>query len=459
MLRPYQNKIIDDVRREFIKGKKSVLIQLPTGGGKTILMSEMLKLSLNKGKRSFFIVHRRELIKQTIATFSEVGIKDFGVISAGFIEARNAPIQICSIQTLRGRWQRFFKPDLVAIDECHHCASKSYQLLFDNYPKACFVGLSATPIRLDGHGLGNYFDSMICGQNMKWLIDNKFLSPYKLYVPSTINMDGLHMRCGDFITAELNAVMDKPTITGDAIKHYRKFCNGKRAVVFASSIQHSKHIVGQFISEGIPAAHVDGDTDKDERDNKTKQFSQGIIKVLSNVDLFGEGYNLPSMEAVILLRPTASKGLYLQQVGRVLRYQEEKTAIILDHVGNCQRHGLPDNDQEWSLSYDKPKNNKNSEQEKSVKVCPKCFAAQFSGKTLCSYCGFTFPVEAREVEQKEGDLVEANLEILRKNKRKEEGRARTLEELIAIGKERGYKKPHAWAYLKMKGRNKHKNIC
>lgn len=445
-LRQYQNDIIDETRALMRQGVKSVLVQLSTGGGKTLLTAHMLNTAASRGFASWFIVHRRELVKQTIIAFNDIGIKRFGVVSAGFPEAKGHPIQICSIQTLIRRHQRLRTPKFIAWDECHHCSAGSWSKLYHSHPNAYHVGLTATPQRLDGTGLRKYFSNIVYGPPMPWLIENKFLVPYKLYAPSTVNLSTVHTAMGDYVRAELEVLFDKPTITGDAIKHYKSLALGKRAVVFCVSIEHSKHVVENFKKSGIPAAHVDGETPVDERDLQIRRFKHGEIKVLSNVELFGEGFDLPSLEVAILLRPTQSLGLYLQQVGRALRPSPGKqNAIILDHAGNCQRHGLPDDEREWSLDgRDKKRSN---DKNISVKVCPKCFAAQYAGAAACKYCGYEYEKQFRDITEREGTLIEVDLKSARIKRSIEQSTAHTKQALIEIGIKRGYKFPERWAHF------------
>ena len=443
-LRQYQNDIIDETRAHFKDGRRSVALQLATGGGKTALAAHMLNTSASKGFTSWFIVHRRELVKQTMIAFSDIGVSKFGVVAAGFIQAKSHPIQICSIQTLMHRHTHLKRPAFIVWDEFHHLGAKTWAKIYSLYPKAYHIGLSATPRRLDGTGLNKFFDVMVQGPTMNWLIENEYLVPYKIYAPSSINVVGVHTQMGDFKKNELVAVADRPSITGDAIKHYVKHADGKRAVVFCVSIEHSKHVVGQFNLAGIRAEHVDGETPTEERDLAIRRFNHGEIKILSNVDLFGEGFNLPSLEAVIMLRPTQSVGVYLQQCGRSLRPSPGKShAIILDHAGNCERHGLPDEEREWSLDGRDVK--KCEQSGVSVKVCPRCFAAQYSGVPACKYCGHIFGVESRQVDQKEGELVEVDQAALKKKRLIAQGRCKTQEELIEEGRRRNYKFPERWA--------------
>ena len=219
-------------------------------------------------------------------------------------------------------------------------------------------------------------------------------------------------------------------------------------------IRHSEHVVGQFNARGWPAVHIDGESCSEVRDKATADFIAGRIKILSNVDLpSGEGYDVPSIESIILLRPTMSLGLFLQQCGRGLRPAPGKQeAIILDHVGNTERHGLPDEERSWSLEGAIQRKRKKDGGSTSVRVCPKCFAAQIAGTQSCKFCGFVFEVQARKVEEVDGELSEVDIERLRREKARVQGQAESLEELTAIGVSRKYKFPRRWAYYVFKSR-------
>ena len=447
-LRPYQNDIIAETRAAMLRGVRSICIESPTGSGKTALTAAMLKTAASKGMSSLFLMHRRELVNQSIRTFASVGVPH-GVIASGWFDDTRPLVQLASVQTYVNRLQKYRQPSLLIYDEAHHIAAGSWAKIHAAFPKAFHIGLTATPERLDGHGLGKWFSLMIKGPSVRWLIDNKYLSPYRLIVPpgSGVDVEGMHKRGGDYVTSEVVAKVDKPTITGDAVKHYLKFAAGKRGIISCASIEHSKHVVGQFKAAGISAAHVDGETPSDERDRAIKDFELGRISLLSNVDLFSEGFDVPAAEVAILLRPTASIVLSRQRIGRVLRYLPGKTAIIIDHVSDYLQHGLPCDEKEWSLAG-RSAEKSSGKDGPGVKVCPKCFAAQRVGGTACSYCGFVFVVEARAVEVVDGELVELNLEAARLKKRqdqREQGTAKTMDELIKIGRARGFKRPELWA--------------
>lgn len=441
-LRKYQSDLIDKTRQEMTQGNRCVLIQAPTGAGKTLLTANMLDTASKKDMPCLFLVHRRELINQTHNAFNALGIKH-GIIGSGFFPTRCSKIQIASIQTLRRRLDWIQKPSLIVFDEVHHLAAKSWEKVYNHFPEAWVIGLTATPQRLDGSGLGKYFSTMVNGPTVQWLIENGFLSKYKLFAPSNIDISKVHSRMGDFVSSELATEIDKPTITGDAIKEYKKLANGKRAIVRGVSIEHSQHIAKQFNEAGIPAQHVDGTTPSHIRDLRMESFRRGDTLVLSNVDLFSEGLDVPAVECVIDLRPTKSLILWLQFCGRALRPMENKTAIIIDHAGNCARHGFPCDEREWDLvGRDKKKKEDNGPM---IRLCPKCFGANQNWRKECQYCHTMFIAQPREVDHVDGELKEVDIAKMRRERLKKQGQCRTYEELLALGKENGYKYPEGWA--------------
>lgn len=443
-LRPYQETLIDKIREKMNQGSKRILVVAPTGSGKTAMVAHMLGTASNKGLRSVFNVHRRELIKQSIEAFYKAEVRH-GIIANSFVENTHPLCQIASVQTLARRLNKYRAPRLCIWDECHHIAAGQWKNIFNAYRGSFHIGVTATPERLDGKGLREWFDCMIEGPSVSELIEEGWLSPYKLYAPQKIDMTGVHKRMGDYNISEAEELIDKPTITGSAINEYKKLAEGKRAVVFCLSIKHSVHVAEQFKASGVPAIHVDGNTPVHERDRAIELFESGQVKVLCNVDLFGEGFDLPAIEAAILLRPTQSLSLYLQQVGRSLRPAEGKThAIILDHVGNWERHGLPDQKREWSLDG-RAKVPKGQKAEPSIRVCEKCYAAQPPGRSTCIYCDHEFVIKHREIAEVDGELAEVNATAMKAKRKNETWQAKSLEELYQLGLKRGYKHPRQWA--------------
>lgn len=423
---------------------RRVLVQLPTGGGKTALASRMLHGAADRGKRVWFLCHRRELVSQVAKAFELDGLK-YGLVTADASMRAYAMAQICSIPTLAKRVHLLPPPDLICWDECHHTASKSWSKLAAMFPRAYHVGLSATPERLDGKGLGKHFDVMVRGPTVAELIEQGYLSQYRLFAPNTIDTSGLHKRAGDYAQGEAAELVNRPKITGDAISHYRKYCDGARAIAFCVSIEHSRAVCQAFNVAGVPALHIDGMTESCLRDAMMKDFREGKVHVLTNVDLFGEGFDCPAVEASILLRPTMSTAMYLQQVGRALRPAPGKQhAIILDHVGNSNMHGLPDDDRDWQLTYDEAHAKKKAEQP-PPRICPSCFGVSPSRATRCQICGERFPVEGREIAQVDGELDEVDEAAKAARRRVQQNPASTLAGLVQIGRDRKYPSPVGWA--------------
>jgi len=438
-LREYQELLIEGVRSEFDSGKKRVCIVSPCGSGKTVIMAWMSAQSKLRGNNVLFAVHRQELIKQSSDTFKDMGITH-GIIAAGFPMNLNEKIQIASIQTVIRRLNKINAPQVIILDEAQHCLAGTWKKLLNAYPQAFVIGLTATPARTSGQGLGDIFESMVIGPSVKKLIAMKNLAPYKYYAPPVAaNLDGIRVKLGDYDKSEVALRMDKSEIIGDIISHYQKFVSGGKAVCYCASVAHSQHTAEMFRKAGISALHIDGETPDISRQAAIEEFKAGKIKILCNVDLISEGYDCPSMDAVILARPTQSLVLFIQQAMRCMRadkHNPDKVAIIIDHVGNVYRHGLPDEDREWSLDGKKKKTG-TARSTFPVRQCPKCYATN-RPVAVCPECGYKYPVEDRaDPEQKAGQLSEViNLE--RKAKRQEVGKARSVVTLEQIAMQRGY---------------------
>lgn len=441
-LYPDQAELLDRARERLRAGDRSVLLLAPTGFGKTVVGAEMVAGAASRRKRVLFLNHRRELVRQTSRSFYEQGIPH-GTIQAGHISDPHALVQVASVQTMARRLNDFPDFDLIIPDEAHHMASATWASIAAAYPRARILGLTATPWRLDGTGLHHWFQSLVEGPTLAWLIENGRLSPFRLFAPAQPDLSEVRTVAGDYQRGALAKAMDKPSITGDAVAHYKQLANGKRAVAFCASIEHSKNVAAQFRASGIPAAHIDGQMSHEERDREFSAFERGEVLVLTNVDLVGEGVDVPAIECVILLRPTKSLTHYLQSVGRALRkFPGKSEAIILDHAGNSLRHGLPDDEREWSLE-DREKRAKREALESPVKQCEECFFV-YRPAPKCPCCGYAPPVASREIEQIEGTLAEVKRAEPRA-KFREQGRASSLEDLIRLGRERGYKSPEFWA--------------
>jgi len=437
-LRPYQSTIVSDIRAAFVS-QRNILLVSPTGSGKTVIFSYLAQAVTAKDKRVYILVHREELVEQVSAT-----LKDFGV-PHGFIAAGRtaSPMQVmvCSVFTLANRVADYPVPDLIIIDEAHHAAGGStWARVLGFWSKAYRLGVTATPLRLDGRDLSGTFDTLVQGPTVAQLIENGDLCRYRLYAPPVV-LGKLRMRMGDYVKSDVVAAIDKPSITGDAVAHYTKLAAGKRALVFCASLDHAEHMAEAFRSAGYRAERIDGSMDRAKRRSLVARFQRGEVQIMTSCDLVSEGFDLPAIEVAILLRPTASLGLYLQQVGRALRtFPGKEYALILDHAGNAGVHGLPDDDREWTLLDDETKKKKGKKKlVTSVRTCGKCYAAARPGTLQCVHCGFVWAIESREVEVKMGELVEVAVDRARIAARKEVGMAKGLSALQELEKQRGYR--------------------
>lgn len=452
-LRDYQEAMIDGAR-EAMKRSRRVLLQAPTGAGKTALASYMAGESGKRGRMSNFICHRAELITQTSKTFRRFDIAH-GFIAAGIHMDLQRMVQVCSIDTLKNRVHVLPEPKLAIWDECHHMGAAGWQRVMAAWPNAFHIGLSATPWRLDGSGLDAHFDELVMGPTVGWLIEQGHLSRYRIFAPPP--PVELRARGANDGTGEQAKVLDKPKLIGDVVTHWRKHALGMRTVGFACNVQHSLHMVEAFKAAGIPAAHLDGDTPKAERERIIKQFAAGEIQVLWNVSLFGEGFDLSAIadmdvtiDCVILNRKTQSLSLFLQMVGRVLRPAPGKVAVILDHGGNVQVHGFPDDEREWSLTgREKGTKAANDNAPPPPITCDGCFAQiRRPAPPCCPECGKALIAPTKEIIVADIPLVEITPEekaAIRKQRAWEEQQCKDLNDWVTLGRKRGYSFPMQWA--------------
>ena len=457
-LRPYQEACVDGLREAIRAGYRAPLLVSPTGSGKTVMFSHLAHRISGAGKRTVVIAHRDELVEQ-ISLALRFERLQHGVISA---QSRHYDFRlrthVASVQTLVRRIEQIAPPDYLIIDEAHHCVlgttwGKVVARWLEKRPSMRVIGVTATPERLSGEGLGQVFDRMVLGPSTADLIAAGWLSKYRLFAPpprDAVDFSDVHSRGGDFVRSEVAGKIDKPTITGSALAQYRKHCDGAPAVAFCTSIEHAVHVAETFAAAGYRAASIDGTMDKDERRRIVASFRSGALSVLTAADLISEGFDVPGIVAGILLRPTQSLALHLQQVGRCLRIAPGKEcAYILDHVGNWERHGLPDDEREWTLAgRDRKARKAKDPDDVVVKQCPSCYAISRALATRCSACGQVFPVKARKVAEVEGELQEIDASTVRRPVSEfamSRQAARDLEALVKIGQARGMGNPEGWA--------------
>lgn len=478
-LRPYQQTLADEVRSAYKQGFKCPLVVASTGSGKTVLFSYITHGAAGRGNPVLIAAHRKEIIRQislSLARFGaehqviaapqavrQIKVAQFRAFGRSFVRD-GATTMVGSVQTIVTRFAQIketisrarpgSKP-LVVMDEGHHVVQDTqWGRVMEEFPGALGLIVTASPERLDGRGLGKgqggYADTMIEAPSMAWLIESGFLSPYRVFTaPRQIDLSGVHTRMGDYVAAEVQERIDKPSVTGDTIEHYRSHASGMRAVVFCVSVEHSKHVAAEFEAAGIPAAHIDGGLDDGARDQAIVDFADGKILVLCNVGLVSEGFDLASIaqkdvtiDCLIDLAPTQSLVNAMQRWGRALRPAPGKVAVILDHAGNVLRHGLPDDDRQWTLEGRKKSKKKaanDNEPPVPITTCTKCFTIHRPAPT-CPTCGFEYPPRDRKVEHHEGDLVEMSeeqLAAIRRQKLLMQGKAQTVGELVAQGMSTG----------------------
>lgn len=424
ILREYQQFLIYKIKCEISNGKRAICCVLGCGGGKSVIQGNIAASANAKGNRVLFLVHRKELCEQIRDTFSKCGV-DWNLT------------QVMMVQTATRHIRELHEPDIIITDECHLSTAKTYTRIYDTFKNALRLGFTATPCRLNEGGLGAVYDSLVEGVSTKWLIQNKFLADYKYYSLPLADTDNLHVKCGEFVSDEVNALIENQAVYSGAVEQYLKLANGQKAMVYCPSVVSSKEVAEQFNAADVPAAHVDGTTPKSEREELVAAYRSGKLMVLTNVELFGVGFDDKDIVCTIFLRPTMSVALYIQMAMRSLRYKEGKTAIILDCVGNARRHGLPSDDRKWTLESKKKQQNM-----VKIRECESCFAVYEPTHSVCPYCGFKATKEIQRKEKKSVtvDLVEIQKQEELKNANYNEyQKFTTFEQLAEFQKARGYR--------------------
>ncbi len=349
-LRDYQ---LDLVRKIYVswKQQRRVLAQLPTGGGKTVIFGKITQDFIDRDKKVLILAHREELILQAAQKLSAITDCPVGIIKSGYKPNYQAPIQVASVQSMVNRLDELHKVDLIVIDESHHATANTYQIVLNAFDNAYQLGVTATPIRLDGSGFEDVFDCLVSGITVSELIDQGYLSKFKLFAdPQPMTTKGVKKTNGDYNVGDIAQANNIVELAGNLISSYKQYGNGKSCVVFAINVTHSKAIAYRYNQAGISATHLDGTTPYEERKSTLAKFAAGEIKVLCNCALFDEGLDIPALELVQIARPTQSLSRWLQMVGRALRTAPNKEyAVILDHTDNWEIHGLPTRPRAWKL--------------------------------------------------------------------------------------------------------------
>ncbi|MBI4815215.1 MAG: DEAD/DEAH box helicase [Deltaproteobacteria bacterium] len=403
-LRPYQANALEELRAGIRQRKQRQLLVSPTGSGKTTIAAHMIQSAVSRGKRIWFLAHRKELIQQCSARLDEHDL-DHGIIQAQHPRRRPwLPIQVASVATLVRR-ELTELPDLIIIDEAHRSLSASYQKIAKAAPKSQVIGLTATPWRLDGRPLGSFYESLVLVARPSELISEGWLLKPRLFAPAKLDLTDVHVRGGDYDEADLAQKVDRPSLLGDLVEHWRKLVQtgeNRRTVVFAVNKEHSRHITTSFQVAGVRAAHLDEATSSGDRAQIIRDLAAGEIDIISNCQILTEGWDLPSLAAVVLARPTKSVALYLQMCGRGMRPYPGKTEFkLLDHASCVFDLGFPEDDRDYRLDG-RVRARKSKNAAPFVRICEQCFRAFPSLIRECPECGWTVPVAVRKIKHDEG---------------------------------------------------------
>lgn len=446
-LRDYQEKVYNDIKRAFINGSKGVCAVLPCRSGKSYVFAKISQDACKKGSHVLILAHRNSLLNQHKELFED-------------LELNNDNIRIESVFTEINHLGENGPVDLIIIDEAHLSGASSYQKVCQYYD--CLrILFTATPARLDGKPL-NLADSMVTGITAKELIQRGNISDYSYYAPDlNIDFSKIKKTAGDYNNQQLGQTMGTKKIYGDVLKYYNMLAKGKQAVAYCVNVQHSQEVCEMFNKEGISARHMDSHTPEKERESILSDFKEGRFKILCNCNLISEGITLPSAEAGLLLRPTLSLTLYIQQAMRCLTPNGDKKAVIIDYVNNVQRHGMPTQERDWSLDNKvKEYCNENEDGTLKIRICPECFST-FETAPVCPFCGAEYeitPIEIQNIKEVQLKKVEEareekRLKAMSARAEKVKGytkpeQCQNFYELVEYGKMCGYKP--GWAVFQAK---------
>lgn len=390
-LRPYQDEAIEALRAHVAAGRLRLLLTIPTGGGKTLTAAELMRSALTFGKRVLFVVHLRELVDQTVRALARCGIASVGVMRGDDERVdSDAPIQVASIQTLARRDRP--KADIVILDEAHRSLADTYvSNVWEAYPEAIIIGLTATPCRGDARPLAERYEALVVGATYSQLITDGFVADPIIYAPRVApDMGGIRKVAGDWDAEQVEEMMTG--LAGEIIPTWLERAEGRSTIVFAAGIRHSRDIVRRFVEAGVTAEHLDGETAPADRDAILERLRDGTTTVVSNCAVLTEGFDAPTIRCAIIARPTLSLVLHMQTAGRALRPGAVRP-VIIDHAGNVGRHGLPHEDRVWSITGPAVrKATKNP-----YRTCGQCFAYYNASQSACPHCGFAPPLEEREL--------------------------------------------------------------
>jgi superfamily II DNA or RNA helicase len=418
-LRPYQVDIIGQCRQQLAIGQNKICLVAPTGSGKTIIAAEIIRSAESLGKRALVLAHTKEIVDQTSNKLRRIGIVH-GILQARQTRGTYHNVLVASVQTY---WARVMRrkimdaplADLINVDECDHIRAPTWHKIIANYPDVPLIGLTATPCRSDGRGLGEIFDVIVECPQVPRLIELGFLVPTKTYAPPPPDLRGVKIQAGDYVVNQLGERMNNDGLVGDIVTQWFRHANGMKTIVFAVNVAQSQHIAAEFVRAGIAAEHVDGDTPVKQRDHILSRLASGMTTVVSNCMVLTEGFDLPDIMCLVLARPTRQLGLYRQMVGRGLRPANGKQFLtVLDHSGAIYIHGPVEDVVEWTLDKDRRAVNKfhndskrrdtDGSYQSRIIDCVSCGAKRIAGHA-CIHCGYFPQRPPRAIVFDDGELA------------------------------------------------------
>jgi len=413
-LRDYQLDCVTAVREEVRKGNKRVIMVLPTGGGKSYIMSDIAMKALDKGNKVLVLVHRRQLVDQLSRNFSNYGL-DCGLIMSGEETSLDCQIQIGTIQTYGRRLKLddivynpfFVSANVILIDEAHRSLSRTYQKVLELYKDKVVIGVTATPCLSSGVGMGNFYEAIVDRVGVQKLIDGGHLVPARYYSGKSPDLKNIKTIRGDYDIKELGKRSEDAKLIGNVFDNWARIAPDKQTICFAVNRGHSKALCLEFVRKGVSAEYLDSHSDDEHRADVLRRLEAGDVQVLMNVGLFTEGFDYPGVECIILARPTKSMGLYRQMVGRGLRPAPGKSEVVVIDHGKCVLElGFVEDQVSWSLNgkdlaYKKKVVRK---KEKTIMECSEC-GFMFTG-SRCPQCGADVKDYGKKIEAAEANLVE-----------------------------------------------------
>jgi len=423
-VRPYQDRMIEQIRQAAGEGFRRILVVLPTGGGKSVVAAKLMQLSAAKGRESIFFAAQRELVTQIGNQLNRIGLPSRTIMAGVKQEYQSYEDQVesrCSLVARDTLWQRAFKrnklelpaADVMQIDEAHTAGCPTYVKIMEAYQKSVIIGWTATPCRSDNKPLGLWFDKMIIGASYEELQRDGYLVPVKVIAPDRPDLKGLKVSRGDYSKGDLEKRMNRDEMVGNIVKEWLNHAQGRSTVLFAAGVDHSIHCRDLFRKEGVSAEHIDGTMPTEQRDDIMARAKAGEIRVLCNYGVLHTGVDVPQWKVMICARPTKSFGLFRQMAGRIQRpYPGHDHCLILDHSDNTLHFGFPDEDVDWDIEGNTDQGKQHMEKKKKATdeanrephACPQC-KTMYKGYA-CPSCGYKTERKGTEIQMSDGKLKE-----------------------------------------------------